>query len=93
MALLLAYGATVDIHDAAVAGDLERVKVLLGKSPDLIFSRDDNNKTPLHWAAFGGQKDVVEYLLMKKAEVDAKDKQSDTPLHLAAFYQHKAVTE
>ncbi len=39
------------IHDAARNGDLEKVRALLKDNPDLVFSKDDNGKTPLHMAA------------------------------------------
>src|ERR1035437_7312102 len=65
----LAFGG--EIHDAAKAGDLEKVAVLLKNNPDLVFSKDTNGATPLHLAALFGHKYVVELLLAFKAEVNA----------------------
>jgi ankyrin repeat protein len=63
-----------EIHDAARKGDLESVKALLKDNPELVNDKDDNyGATPLHWAAAGGYQDVVELLLVGKAEVNAKD--------------------
>ena len=56
------------IHDAAKAGDLAKVKALLKEDPDLVSTKDSNGETPLHTAAVSGHKDVVE-LLLAKAEV------------------------
>ncbi len=81
----------VSIHDAAKAGDLEKVKALLKDHPDLVFSRDDVGKTPLHWAAENGHKDAAEFLLANHAEVNAKENGDRTPLHCAAFRGHKDV--
>jgi ankyrin repeat protein len=89
-----------EIHDAANAGDLEKVKALLKKDPDLVSSRvnerDISGFTPLHWAAMAGKKDIAELLLANGAKVNAKiDGRFGgcTPLHLAAWTGHKDVAE
>jgi uncharacterized protein len=51
-----------EIHDAAKKGDLAKVKALLKDNPDLIAGKDSAGATPLHWAVYGGHKDVVELL-------------------------------
>lgn len=50
-----------------------------------------NGLTPLHFAARNGHRDVVEFLLMKGADVDAEDSDMDTPLHYAAGMGHSDV--
>src|SRR5271170_90848 len=71
-----------EIHDAAQSGDLKTVQALIKANPDLVFSPSDSGFTPLHLAAGGGHKDVVEFLLKNKAKVDARDKLfGGTPLH------------
>jgi sulfatase modifying factor 1 len=72
------------IHDAAVKGDLAKVKALIAKDPKLVSAKDGNGATPLHFAVAGGQKAVVEYLLSKKADVNARKNDGVTPLHIAA---------
>jgi hypothetical protein len=53
---------------------LAKVKALLKDNPGLISSRDSRDGyTPLLPAAAYDRKDVVEFLLAKNAEVDAKD--------------------
>ena len=81
------------IRDAAGAGNLAKVKALLKDNPDLVFSKDNDDETPLHWAASRGHKDVAELLLANKAEVNAKDNGGSTPLHAAAGGGHKDVAE
>jgi ankyrin repeat protein len=82
-----------EIHDAARAGDLAKVKALLNDNPKLVFSKDDNGTTPLHLAAHEGRKDVAELLLAKKADVNAQNNNGTAPLHWAAIYDHKDVAE
>lgn len=100
--LLRQHGAwdTTTIHDAAKAGDLEKVKAFLSANPALVFSNYDelgdnplSGGKPLHYAAEGGHKNVVELLLAKKADVNAKANSGYTPLELAAFGGHKDVAE
>ncbi len=87
----LAFGG--EIHDAARDGSLDKVKALLKGDPHLVSSKDKNGFTPLHWAAYMGQKEVAECLLAAKAEVNAKDNGGCTPLHRAASNGHKDVAE
>jgi ankyrin repeat protein len=81
------------IHDAAKGGDLEMLKVLVKHDPDLVFSKDDRGETPLHLAAEWSHKDVAEFLLANKADVNAKNNDGRTPLHLAADRGYKEVAE
>jgi ankyrin repeat protein len=91
MWMQVAFGGEID--DAARNGDLEKVKTLLKDHPDLVSSKDSIGQTPLHWAAVGGHKDVVELLLANKADVNAKANNGVTPLHWAAVRGHKDVAE
>ena len=83
----LAFGS--EIHDAALNGDLEKVKALLKGDPELVFSqttnKDDEGSTPLHFAALNGHKEVAELLLANRAKVDATNGTGWTPLHVAVF--------
>jgi len=74
-------------------GDLEKVKALLKDYPELVFSQDSDGQTPLHLAAWNDQRELVELLLVGKAEVNAKDKFGQTPLHLATDMGHKDVAK
>jgi ankyrin repeat protein len=79
------------IHEAARNGELENVKALLQDNPDLVFSKDDKRNTPLHHAARRNKKDVAEFLLANKAEVNARADVNYTPLHQAAEQGHYEV--
>ncbi len=82
-----------EIHEAARDGDLQKVKALLKDNPELIFRADSGGQTPLHSAAFKGQKNVVKLLLANKAGINAKDNYGLTPLHSAALEGQKEVAE
>jgi hypothetical protein len=82
-----------EIHDAARAGDVEKVRALLKANPGLVNANDKDTygKTPLFEAARWGHMDVVELLLSKSAKVNAKDNRGDTPLFGAVSSGHMDV--
>ena len=49
--------------------------------------------TPLHLAALNGHLSVVEYLVYKNADINAKNIYEETPLHYAAQNSHLCVVE
>ena len=72
---------------AAGVGDIESVKDHLARV--LLFDIDAIDKTitmtPLLAAALMGQTEMVEFLIRKGADVDAKGGDGGTALHAAAF--------
>jgi ankyrin repeat protein len=82
-----------EIHDAAMNGDLERVKALLKDNPNWVLSKDDAGRTPLHWAAAKGYKEIAELLLASKAEANAKNNTGLTPLDYATLNKHADLVE
>jgi hypothetical protein len=94
--VLLAWGGVArsgEIHDAAKAGDVEKVRTLLKGNPDLVNAKDENGATPLHWAARYDNRPVAEVLLANKADVNARQKSGWTPLHVAVVKGYKAMVE
>jgi ankyrin repeat protein len=96
---LLAHGGNKNIEGdnlialyvAAIQGDLVKTRELLKSNPALVFRKDKDGQTFLHWTAEFGYKDIVELLLVMKADVGAKDDvYGNTPLHKAA---NKSITE
>ena len=65
------------LSDACKRGDVEALKraTLMGLSAADLAVRDEQGRTPLHWAADGGYTPVALALLQLGAEVDAVDDQ------------------
>jgi len=80
-----------EIHDAAGAGDLDKVRILLLNDTNLLLSAEGLGRTPLHYAAAFGRRDVAELLLTNGAPVDQTDYAKNTPLHFAELYGQEEV--
>jgi len=76
----------------AAAGQLELVQWLVDElGTGLQHQTTYADKTPLHFAAYGGHVEVVRWLIEKGADVHAVDKDDARPLHDAARGKHPAV--
>jgi len=82
-----------EIHQASGMGDLAKVKALLKKNPELVYSTDSAGASPLHFAAQFDRKDVAKLLLANKADVNAKAKDGLSPLQAAVQFDHKKMVE
>jgi hypothetical protein len=77
-----------EIHDAAAAGDLNKVRALLEADPTLLESKDNDGNTPLISACFAPpfyipKVVVANFLIDKGANVNAKNNWGGTPLYVA----------
>ena len=70
------------IHNAALNGNLNRVKTLLNQGVP-VNTRDEYGNTPLHWAAIRGRLNVIQELLRRGAHVNPRTRRGFTPLHVA----------
>lgn len=61
------------VFTAAYEGKLYIVQQLIEKDASAATSRDDDQRTPLHWAASGGHANIVNYLLTLHVPIDALD--------------------
>lgn len=69
--LLLARGIALELHEAAAAGQLARVKQIVDKDPALANNFSPDGFPTFALAAVFGHRDVVEYLFVKGADVNA----------------------
>ena len=70
--------------DAARFDYFDDLKDALKKGAD-VNTKDEDNRTLLHWAAFQGYIKIVKLLIENKADINARDNKGYTPLLDAAF--------
>ena len=89
-------GPGPSIHEAAAEGNIKRVKQHLVEGVD-VNAKFKDGWTPLHMAAEGGHREIVDLLIAKGADINATAGWGDgvgwTPLHMAAEEGHKKVVE
>ncbi len=62
----------------------ETIKYLLAQPGNGVDKITHDSRNYLHWAAFRGNVEIVEYLLSKGAKVSTEDSHGTTPLNFAA---------
>jgi len=82
-----------EIFDAINAKDLVKVKTLFEKNPSLMLLRDLGGNTPLHRSVINGSTQIVEYILSKAVDINAKDNRGFTPLHYSCQYNFENIAK
>jgi ankyrin repeat protein len=93
LAAFMALAWADEIHEAAREADLNKVKDILEKNPQLINIKDKEGRTPLYWASRGVHIEMIKLLIEKGADVNARDKNNITALHNLASQGHKEAAE
>src|SRR6185503_10430983 len=62
--------------------DLAKVQSLLDASPELLHVGDLQSNQPIHWAVMTRQIDVIDELLARGADIDARRCNGARPIHL-----------
>jgi hypothetical protein len=70
------------LHYVALCGLLGLVERLVALRPEDVHALDENGRTPLHAALYGGRTEVAQFLLACGANKDAWDDDDWTPLHI-----------
>lgn len=85
----------LDIFEASVLGKLEQVKNMVDHDQSLVNSYSPDGFTPLALAAYLGQKEVTEYLILKGASVNsiAKNATGFTALTGAIANNHTEISK
>ncbi len=61
---------------------LPQVRTLLDASPELLQAGDQRSNQPLHWAVMTRQLDVIDELLQRGADINARRLDGARPIHL-----------
>lgn len=70
------------------------IRSLLAETPSLINAKDEDGRTPLHWAATSNNLGVLQLVLSNSPDIEAQDAVGATPLIVAAAAgQMEAVRE
>jgi len=92
---LVAAGASVDIFEAAMLGDLARVQSHLQQDPTLARARSADGTTALHFACFFGHPEVARLLVERGSDLRAVAEKFGNvqPLHSAVAGRSLATIE
>jgi 7,8-dihydropterin-6-yl-methyl-4-(beta-D-ribofuranosyl)aminobenzene 5'-phosphate synthase len=82
-----------EIHKASKEGDLAKVQALIAENPGLTDTKDEMGRTPLHLACYGGHTELVKFLLVKGADMEAKFPNGSTALFWTIPEGHKEILE
>jgi ankyrin repeat protein len=84
--------ATFAVHGASARGesaaaairehDLAKLRGLLDATPDLLHAGDANCNQPIHWAVMTRQLDMIDELLARGADINAKRQDGARPIQL-----------
>ena len=83
-------GPSLELHEAAKAGDVEAIRKLVGDGLD-VSGTDSAGRTPLHIAVDGMHSAAASLLLQLGAEAGVADEAGLTPLHVAVIKRHAAA--
>jgi ankyrin repeat protein len=63
--------------------DLPKVRNLLDTSPELLHAGDARSNQPIHWAVMTRQVDIIDEVLARGADINARRSDGARPIHLS----------
>ncbi|CAH2037474.1 unnamed protein product, partial [Iphiclides podalirius] len=72
------------VFEKAYRGDYNQVKVKIDEDKSLIHTNDSNGRLLIHWAALGGNENLVDLLINLGSPLDPVDDTNSSPIILAA---------
>lgn len=78
-----------EIGHAIDRGDNDKAKELIQRSQ--VNVTDGYGRTPLIYAAFAGNEEMLQWLIEHKADLDAQDRNGWCSLHAAAQNRHRTI--
>jgi len=84
-----------DIYEAAKNGDVDEIRKVLEKNPELLDVPDRYGFTPLHRAVIYGRKEMILFLMEIGADIKGKNKalRGWTPLQSALFAYNNSISD
>jgi ankyrin repeat protein len=73
---------------ALFVGDTARVAALLARNPQLATTLDGRGDQPIHHAARNGDTDIIQLLIQRGANVNARNSRGHTVLYCAGGHGH-----
>jgi ankyrin repeat protein len=71
-----------EIAEAIRNRDLKKVQELLNTSPELVHAQDGRSNQPIHWAVMTRQPDIIDELLSRGADINARRSDGARPIQL-----------
>eukprot|EP01117_Protostelium_nocturnum_P004858 TRINITY_DN175_c0_g1_i1.p1 TRINITY_DN175_c0_g1~~TRINITY_DN175_c0_g1_i1.p1 ORF type:complete len:236 (-),score=86.16 TRINITY_DN175_c0_g1_i1:71-778(-) len=80
-------------YDAAREGNCAALQMMLDAGQTTIDAKDGDERTAFHWAAAGGQLEVVKFLIKRGAKTDEEDDSGWSPLMSAVSSANSEVVK
>ncbi|WWD22373.1 hypothetical protein CI109_106864 [Kwoniella shandongensis] len=83
--------SSFSIHKAAMEGQPGMVRSLLNEDPKLINVKDEDGRTPFHWACTTSNLGIIQLLLGYHPDLEARDLMGWTPVMIASAAGHVEI--